>query len=458
MIVGVLATFVSVALPGTGVAVADSVTTTFEPSTFVPGSVNGQDGWTSAKPGDIPALPFGYDQAVVVNSGAPSAFGTQSLRHSNAYNEATGEFFYQTYSKRTTIAAGENAANTEYTAEFSFISKTPTVQQPGLNMTVSPDNGVGGRMAYVGLRDTSAGIVATVYDTPEADGDFVAYGGGVLDRKVPHTIKFWIKLNPGPDDDLVRIYIDGQDLGQCFTTWENFYRTVPEPVPAINSLQFRSAGGEVPGLVGGGYLFDNVKTTTSNGAGPRGCDTPVEKDADSATVTAGAPVGYEISVRNRGRVAARNLRVCDHVPTHMRFVSSDRALTRRGRQRCLAIARLAPGQRTSFNIVLAVNANAPQGNLTNIVDIITPGVEAPGPPATPDGALIGLPAAPGAPPAERGPVLPIVGKARAVVRVVKRAIPRRAEPCGAAGSAARTLTVTSARLPREISRRPTRRC
>ena len=97
-------------------------------------------------------------------------------------------------------------------------------------MTISPDSGVGGRMSYVGLRDASAGIVATVYDTPDVDGKFVAYSAGVLDRDVPHTIKFWIKLNPGPDDDLVRIYIDGRDLGQCYTTWENFYRKVPEPV------------------------------------------------------------------------------------------------------------------------------------------------------------------------------------------------------------------------------------
>ena len=135
---GLLATVAGAALSGSGVAVADSVTTNFEPTTFRTASVNGQDGWTSAKPGDIPALPFGYDQEVVANSDAPPEFGSQSLRHSNAYNEPTGEFFYQTYSKRTAVAAGENAANTEYTAEFSFISKTPTAQQTGLNHDHQP--------------------------------------------------------------------------------------------------------------------------------------------------------------------------------------------------------------------------------------------------------------------------------------------------------------------------------
>ena len=33
-----------------------------------------------------------------------------------------------------------------------------------------------------------------------------------------------MRLIPGPNNDLVRILIDGQDAGQCFTTWENFYR------------------------------------------------------------------------------------------------------------------------------------------------------------------------------------------------------------------------------------------
>jgi len=242
----VLATAVSMVLLVCGVAAADTVTTTFEPPTFHLGTVDGQDGWHSAVPGDIPALPLGYDQAVVANSGAPPAFGSQSLRHSNAFNEPTGEFFFQTYSRSTAIAAGEQLANTEFTAEFSFISTTPSSQQQGLNMTVSPDNGVGGRMSYVGLRDVADGIRVTVYDTPEVDGDFVPYDGGLLDRKVPHTIKFRMKLKPGPDNDLVRIYIDDRDLGQCFTTWENFYRTVPEPVPTTNSLQFRSAGGGGP--------------------------------------------------------------------------------------------------------------------------------------------------------------------------------------------------------------------
>jgi uncharacterized repeat protein (TIGR01451 family) len=412
----VLATAASMVLLVCGVAAADTVTTNFEPPTFHLGSVDEQDGWHSAEPGDIPALPNGYDQAVVANSGAPPEFGSQSLRHSNGYNELTGEFFYQTYSKPTAVAAGEELANTEYTAQFSFISTTPTAQQPGLNMTVSPDSSVGARMSYVGLRDVPEGIRVTVFDTPEPDGDFVPYIAGTLDRAVPHTIRFWIKLNPGPDNDLVRIYIDGQDLGQCFTTWENFYRASSQGVQFINSLQFRASGGEVPGIVGKGYLFDNVSTTTANGPGPPGCDLPIEKEADQSTVRAGGRVGYRITVRNRGRLAARNLRVCDRLPRVMTFVSADRKLRRLGRRRCLTIPRLRPGQRVSFHLVLQVSAKAPQGRMTNIGDITPPPVTPP-PPAEPQ--IPAAPAAPGAPPAVIAKPKPIA-RARATVRILKR--------------------------------------
>ena len=53
----VLATAVSMALLACGVAVADTVTTDFDRSTL--GTVNGQDGWKSAVPGNIPSLPNG---------------------------------------------------------------------------------------------------------------------------------------------------------------------------------------------------------------------------------------------------------------------------------------------------------------------------------------------------------------------------------------------------------------
>ena len=224
-------------------------------------------------------------------------------------------------------------------------------------------------MSWVGLEDTEEGIRVSVNDTPDVDGKFVAHPGPLLDRTSPHEIRFWIKVNQGLDNDLVRISVDGRDLGQCFTTWENYYRTAPEQAPppnrntpaTINSLQFRSSVPGPPALLGNGYLFDNVSITPSDGPGPPGCDVPIEKTADSPTVTAGGRAGFRLTVRNRGRLAARNLRACDQIPRQMTFVSADRRLSRIGRKRCLTIPRLQPGQRVSFHLVLQVNAERAAG-------------------------------------------------------------------------------------------------
>jgi uncharacterized repeat protein (TIGR01451 family) len=421
----VLATAVSMVLLLCGVAAADTVTSTFEPPSFHLGTVNGQDGWKSAVPGNIPSLPNGYDQAVVANTPpAPAVFGSQSFRESNAYNPAPDtfppEYHFQTYSKPTIDPAGEGLANSEYIAQFSFISIHPDREQPGLKIDVSPDMGEGARMSYIGLTDTEGGINVTFFDTTEESPYFVGYDLGTLPRDKVHTIKFWIKLNPGPNNDLVRIFIDGRDVGECFTTWENFYRGTNQDVPISDRLLFRSPNrnGNDLSLLGGGYLFDDVTTTTANGPGPRNCDVDVDKDADQQTVRAGGRVGYRINVRNRGRVAARTFRVCDRVPRRMTFVSANRKLLRVGRHRCLVIPRLRPGQRVSFHLVLQVSANAPQGRMSNIADITPPparpGTDPPNPPAT------------GEPPK---PILKpkAIVRAVAIVRILKR-VKARAKP------------------------------
>ena len=262
-----------------GVAAADTVGTDFD--TFNLGSVNGQGpGWKSG--------PTPYDQEVVDNSvaGAPASFGAKSLRMSNA--DATGEFSDQTYSKPTADPAGENVDNHVFDAQFSFTS-TDVAQQPGLFLSVSPDSYEGSRMSYVGLDDQADGIHVNIYDSP-LDVSPAGYtfrntdAQVLLDQSTTHTIRFWIKLVPGENNDIVRIFIDGVDIGDklgvCFTTWENYYRLSPEQTipnnntpPNLNSLQFRSGTSSptpvtIPSLQGGGYLFDDVSTMTANGNGP----------------------------------------------------------------------------------------------------------------------------------------------------------------------------------------------
>ena len=100
-----------------------------------------------------------------------------------------------------------------FIAQFSFMSKTPDFQ-PGLVLSVSPDSHEGSRMSWVGLQDTAQGIRVTAADAPEVDGKFVYYDLALLeDRTAPHTIRFRIKVNRGPDNDLVRIAVDGAPVG-----------------------------------------------------------------------------------------------------------------------------------------------------------------------------------------------------------------------------------------------------
>ena len=105
------------------------------------------------------------------------------MRLSNAYGTGLDtlppEYESQTYSKPTKDPAGQDLPNTEFTGQFSFISMHPDQYQPRLNITVSPDNGHGGRMSYIGLADTPDGIAITFYDT-NPDGDSVPYDLGTV--------------------------------------------------------------------------------------------------------------------------------------------------------------------------------------------------------------------------------------------------------------------------------------
>ena len=440
----VLTTAVSMVLLACGVAVADTVTTDFEsfqvcsPPAAVfaePCTVDDQGGWKSGRPGEIgPSLPIGYDQQVVANGGAPSAFGGKSLRISNAYNTApptqTPEYHSQTYSTPTAGPAGESLANTEYTAQFSFISTRPNELQPDLHLDVSPDNGEGGRMSYIGLTDAPGGTRVTFYDVPEPDGAFKQYFLGTLTRDAPHTITFWIKLNPGRDNDRVAILIDGAGVGRCFTTWENSY---PEPVPISDRLLFRSTGAqEIQNLIGYGYLFDNVTTTTANGPGPAApeCAPPIVIDKTTQTRSAlpGDTITYRLSVRNRGDAAVRGLRACDRAPRALRFVGASVRLRRiAGRRLCRTIPLLRPGQRKSFRATFQLRRNVSANTVTNGGSVDIPAGSAPLPPPPDIGSA--PPDIGSAPPASG--VLPArerrrVARDRATIRV------RRPEACGAA--------------------------
>lgn len=225
-------------------------------------TANGQDGWKSTGP---------FDQGVVDNTYGIVSFGTKAFRISNAVT--SGSFGDQTFVKPSANEAGETDASNDgspvgvrtnhFVQQFDIASASSS-EQVGLSISVSPDRGDGSRMSYLRFDDAADGIDVTFYDTPGINNpaDFVptvvATG---LDRAVPHTIKFDMTFIDGPDNDIVKIYIDGA-LVHTGTSWENYYRydieSAAEQAPrSVNTLIIRAGGGAVPATSGGGFLFDN---------------------------------------------------------------------------------------------------------------------------------------------------------------------------------------------------------
>ncbi|HEX5448339.1 MAG TPA: Ig-like domain-containing protein [Candidatus Saccharimonadales bacterium] len=249
-----------------GTAHADTVPSiNFEQPAYHAGDINGQNGWTKTGP---------YDVAVDSVSGFPNAssfgFGDQALRLSNSVT--SGSFGDQTFAPSVTEPAGENQTNQHFEASFS-IGSTESTQQPGLFLSVSPDNGSGSRMSYVGFDDESDGVHVQFYDVTDPGplgtvANFNESDVATLNRTAAHTIKFAIDTIPGPSNDVVKLYVDG-NLVKTGGSWEDYYHYDPEQsgngnvVPDISTLLFHEGGTPAPGTAGNGYLVDNVSLASS---------------------------------------------------------------------------------------------------------------------------------------------------------------------------------------------------
>ena len=259
----------------------------FEPSGFSVGSPNGQEGWS--KTGS-------YDHEIAAVAGFGDAagygFGEQALRISNA--QTSGSFGDQTISPQLSSPAGESLSNTHFEASFK-IGATELAEEPGMALSISPDDGSGSRMSYLSFSDESDGIHVTFYDVSDPGplgtvAEFEPTELPVLSRSEAHTVRFSIDFVPGPGNDVVRIFIDGA-LVHTGTSWEDYYRYDPEQagsgnvVPTTSGLIFLTRGTAEPANAGKGYLIDDValastapspETVTVNddlaGPGPSGSD------------------------------------------------------------------------------------------------------------------------------------------------------------------------------------------
>src|SRR5262249_11368087 len=142
---------------------ADSKVVNFENPPYTTGNINGQDGWSGT--GGIPNGGT-YDYGVVATGGTPPSFGAQSFRISNAVT--SGSFGDWAFSKSLNDEAGGATADNgglsggvrqpHFEVSFDIASVVPNAEQPGLQISISPDRGDGARMSFLRFRDNPGGL------------------------------------------------------------------------------------------------------------------------------------------------------------------------------------------------------------------------------------------------------------------------------------------------------------
>jgi hypothetical protein len=300
---------------------ADTVATGGFESGYTAGTVDGQHGWKSTgSAGNGCAV---YDHAITNNSGAPASFGAHSLRISDAVT--SGCLSDGTYSPLTVNEAGESDAYNSnpngvrqptFHAQFSLASVLPSTFQPGMHVSVAPDQGTGARMSYLRFEDSPTGInvffddyvdIAPLGDnTHQSDGcQNDGNGDGVtadgfreteiatnLSRGA-HQIGIRMDFVPGAHNDVVKVSIDNAVVATG-TSWEDYYRFCTESQPpalvsrTVSDLGFLTRGTADPGNAGNGFLIDNVNATTGTDCTTTCYVSPTGDDI--ATGSAGDPM------------------------------------------------------------------------------------------------------------------------------------------------------------------------
>lgn len=257
-------------------------------------SVAGQGGWLSANPAwDEEVIDDGTGNLVwrVSNEVVSGAFGNQPF--------APASDLYAGESGSVHVFDGAGPVTNHFFASFDFRSATGA-PQPGLDVTISPDDGAGARQSFISIEDNGTGIDIDFFDTSanhalsNPNGGFdltviatgLSYGGW-------HNVAFDITFVDGniidgggfvSGNDILKMYVDGV-LVHTGTTWESYWWTttegqVPPSSRAIDTLLFRlstPSGLMAPSpLLGEGYYFDNVFISTDCPTDFQGFETDVK--------------------------------------------------------------------------------------------------------------------------------------------------------------------------------------
>jgi uncharacterized repeat protein (TIGR01451 family) len=100
----------------------------------------------------------------------------------------------------------------------------------------------------------------------------------------------------------------------------------------------------------------------------------LSKVASRSSVAAGDTLSYRIRVRNPTKGEARNVKVCDRLPSGLRFVSSSPKAKRSGGQRCWTIKRLKAGKSRTYRVTVRTSQGA-NGRKVNRATLRSPDIK-----------------------------------------------------------------------------------
>jgi Collagen triple helix repeat (20 copies) len=163
-------------------------------------------------------------------------------------------------------------AKTKFTASFDIRTAPGArdTEDAGQwnHISVSPDDGSGGRMSYLRFENHPNGVHVFFDDVTDPGpvghaADFNETDIATLAPGVKHVVQFTVDLAA----DQVKISIDGE-LDATGTTWKNYYRYDPDQapanqVPATNCLIFQARGIGHAADVGKGFLIDGVRLSSN---------------------------------------------------------------------------------------------------------------------------------------------------------------------------------------------------
>ena len=303
------------ALVGVSAAGADSIgPITFEPTAYTVGNINGQNGWMKTG---------AYDAAVVADASFAAAagygFGTQALRISNAVT--SGSFGDQTFAPPLASAAGESTGNNHFEASFAIGTALAT-QQPGLALSVSPDDGSGRPDELPALRGSGR-------RRPRLLRRRHRHRPGRHDRDVQraptsrrstarqaHTVRFPIDFAAGAGNDVVqdlprrRPEGDRHDAGRTTTASTRSRPGTGNVVPADRTLLFREGGSVSRGAAHARQRLP--RSTTSRYASSNVAPNGNGKNGKDACKHGGWRTFGNPSFKNQGRCVAHMNQLSKH--------------------------------------------------------------------------------------------------------------------------------------------------